>query len=99
VPVSKKRKKRTYSGPPPPKNKTPAPKKLTAQKVLIYIISALMILSLAIGFLASGSGRQATPTPVPQENILVVTPAPEDQSGDEEVVPTAEVTAEPASEN
>jgi hypothetical protein len=84
VPVSKKRKKKKYSGPPPPKGKAAAskPGKITKQKIIIYIISGLMILSLAIGFLASGSGTtQVPPTPGPQD--LIATPAPEDgQSGE-----------------
>lgn len=85
MPVSKKRKKKTYSGPPLPKGKkatAPKKKKITRQQIIIYVISGLMILSLAIGFLASGSGRsQPPPTVAPQE--VLATPAPEDtQSGE-----------------
>jgi hypothetical protein len=85
VPVSKKRKKKTYSGPPPPKGKkaaAPKKKKLSRQQIIIYVISGLMILSLAIGFLASGSRRtQVPPTAAPQE--LLATPALDDgQSGE-----------------
>jgi hypothetical protein len=84
VPVSKKRKKKTYSGPPPPKGKKAAPKKkkLSRQQIIIYIISGLMILSLAIGFVA-GRGRrtQVPPTSAPQD--LIATPAPDSgQSGE-----------------
>ena len=84
MPVSKKRKKKTYSGPPPPKGKAAAPKKkrITKQQIIIYIISGLMILSLAIGFLASGSQRTPVPpTPLPQD--LLATPAPDDGQSSE----------------
>ena len=83
MPVSKKRKKKQRSSPPPPKSSraaAPKKRKITKQQIIIYVISGLMILSLAIGFLASGSGgTQVPPTPVPQEgNILLATPAPDD---------------------
>ena len=79
VPVSKKRKKKTYNGPPPPKGKSAAPKKrkITKQQIIIYVISGLMILSLAIGFLASGT-RPTPPPPTPLPQDLLATPAPDD---------------------
>jgi hypothetical protein len=94
VPVSKKRKKKKSYSPPPPKSKVAAPKKkkITTQQIIIYIISALMILSLALGFLLSGSSTQAVPTPAPQDNILLETPAPAEDG--EQV----EEPAEPASD-
>ena len=67
MPVSKKRvkKEQRKSAPPAPKSLTPPKKKLTTQQILIYVISALVILSMAIGFLASGSGTPVYPTPTP----------------------------------
>ena len=104
MPVSKKRKKKQRSTPPPPKSSKPiAPKKkkISRQQIIIYVISGLMILSLAIGFLASGSRRSSVPpTPVPQEsNTLVATPAPDDSQssqteGDAAITPDSEPTAE-----
>ena len=87
MPVSKKRKKKQRISPPPPKSSkvaAPKKKKITRQQIIIYVISGLMILSLAIGFLASGSGSSSVPPTVgPNEsNILVATPVPDDsQSG------------------
>lgn len=93
MPVSKKRKKKQKTAPVRYK-KTVAPKKrITRQQILIYVISGLMILSLAIGFIATGSTNPPPPTPVPQ-NILVETPAPQDQ-GDSSA-PAPEATSEPA---
>lgn len=105
MPVSKhrKKKKQKKSGPPPPKSMaTPKKRKLTRQQILIYVISTLVILSMAIGFLASGSSRrgrvQTTPSP-PGQNFLLGTPAPDDQSGGVEDNPTPETTVEPTTEN
>ena len=90
MPVSKhrKKKKQKKSGPPLPKSLTATPKKkLSTQQILIYIISALVIVSMAIGFLAGGSSRRAgvQPTPSPQgQDLLLETPASDDQSGGEE---------------
>ena len=86
MPVSKhrKKKKQKKSGPPPPKSMaTPKKRKLTRQQILIYVISTLVILSMAIGFLASGIG----------------TSAPDDQSGGIEDNPTLETTVEPTTED
>ena len=105
MPVSKhrKKKKQKKSGPPPPKSlATPKKKKLTTQQILIYVISALVILSMAIGFLASGGSRrtrvQTTPSPQGQ-NFLLGTPVPDDQSGGEEDNTAPETTVEPTTEN
>ena len=105
MPVSKhrKKKKQKKSGPPPPKSlAAPKKKKLTTQQILIYVISALVILSMAIGFLASGSSRrtsiQRTPSP-PSQNLLLGTPAPDNQSGAGENDTTPETTVEPTTEN
>jgi hypothetical protein len=103
VPVSKKRKKKKQrkSGPPPPKSLAAPKKKITRQQILIYIISALVIISMAIGFLASGSRRSVRTaiTPSPQDqNLLLDTPVPDGQSGGEESDVAPEPTAEPTTE-
>jgi hypothetical protein len=102
VPVSKKRKKKQRKGPPPSKSRAvPKKKKITKQQILIYVISGLMIISLAIGFLASGSTRvRPTATPLPQNsNILLDTPAPDDQSREEEGSAAPDDTSESTTEN
>jgi hypothetical protein len=74
VPVSKKRVKKDQrkSAPPAPKSLvTPGKKKLSTQQILIYVISALVILSMAIVGLA-GAGRPTQPTPTPS---ALTTPA------------------------
>ena len=90
VPVSKKRKKKQSSGPPPAKNKVVATpkkkKKLSRQEIIIYVVSGLMILSLAIGLIATGSTRrtqvQPTVTPVTQQNNQTLeTPNPASTPG------------------
>jgi hypothetical protein len=75
----------------------PKKKKLTRQQILIYVISGLMILSLAIGFVV-GSGRRSrsVPTAVPQSTILLETPAPTGQATPATVEPTS---VEPTSAN
>jgi hypothetical protein len=101
VPVSKKRKKRQKTRPPIPKSKVAPKKKITTRQILIYVISGLMILSLAIGFLA-GSGRSSrtVPTSAPQgNNILLATPAPDDQSDEAAEPAESESAPEPTSEN
>jgi hypothetical protein len=85
VPVSKKRVKKDQrkSAPPAPKTLTPAKKKLSTQQILIYVISALVILSMAIVGLA-GTGRSVSPTPTPSalttpatsESAATATPQP-----------------------
>jgi hypothetical protein len=72
VPVSKKRVKKNQKkvAPPAPKAlETPKKKKLTTQQILIYVISILVIVSMAIGYLASGNGRAYQPTPTPQSSV------------------------------
>ena len=57
MPVSKKRKKKNQKpmSPPLPKSVRNQPKKgITWQRVALYVISALMIISLAASFLVSG---------------------------------------------
>lgn|GEM_PF-3070707 len=93
MPVSKKRKskknKRSYQ--PPSKAAAPPPPKITKQKILIYIISALMILSLVGGYLLSGAQSSVTPTPVPRsDNILQETPASDTESNNAESEATSD---------
>lgn len=101
MPVSKKRKKKQSSGPPPAKNKaavaaTPKKKKLSRQQIIIYVISGLMILSLAIGLIATGSTRRAQPTPVPQEsNLILETPSPDSEQSSQPEGDSAQDSATP----
>ncbi|MEM7346962.1 MAG: hypothetical protein AAF485_22210 [Chloroflexota bacterium] len=63
MPVSKKRKKKTrnqYSGPPLPQSALKPKKKITTQTILLYLISAIMIISLAASFLVSGNSHGGT---------------------------------------
>ena len=102
MPVSKKRKKKQRYSPPPPNSKTaPKKKKITRQQIIIYVISGLMILSLAIGYLASGSSRTQTPaTSAPQDtNIFVDTPVPDDQNVEDESGTVPDEPAESTEEN
>jgi len=98
VPVSKhrKKKKQRKTGPPPPKSVINAPKKkLSKQQIAIYIISALVVISMAVGLLLSGNSRRApvpTTAPVDVENLLIETPAPGGEAT------PVEATTEPATE-
>ncbi len=93
MPVSKKRKKKGQraSGPPQPKNQA-KPQKLTMQRILLYIISGVMILSLAASFLVgAGGGHNPTNVQAPvqiegQDNLLddVEAPASEASESDTE---------------
>jgi cytoskeletal protein RodZ len=86
VPVSKKRKKKGQKsyGPPPPKSVINKKKGLTRQQILIYIISGVMILSLAAGFIVRSSGRTApqnntsVPQSVEENSPLIETVTPEE---------------------
>ena len=65
-------------------NAVPKKKKLTKQQIAIYVISALVVISMAVSLLVSGNSRRAAvPTTAP---IDIATPAP------------AEATAEPTAE-
>ena len=96
MPVSKKRKKKKEkpSGPPPPKRVTAQPKnKITRQQIIIYAISALVIISMAIGFLLSGAGGQPPTPTVPVEEqgqFLLGTQTPDAQTGEESDTPIIE---------
>ena len=106
MPVSKKRKPKRKSSPYPirkvaatsPQSQGVAPKKRNWQRIAIYVISVVMILSLALSYLLGNSPPPVpTPTLAPVESI-VVTPAPEEEGSEEsEATPeavTPEVTAE-----
>ena len=76
--------------------------KFTRQQIIIYIVSIAMILSLAIGFLASGTSPQVAPaaTPIPSDaNSSLDTPTPAAQDSGEGNTPTSEATVEPTAEN
>lgn len=100
MPESKHRKKKNQrkTGPPPPKsvvNAGPKKKKLTKQQITIYVISALVVISMAVGLLLSGESRRAsvpTTAPIDVENLLTETPASEGNAA------PAEATTEPATE-
>lgn len=95
MPLSKKRKKKRQKnyGPPPPKDARIQKQGLTKQKIIIYIISGVMILSLAASFIIGASGSQpSTNTQQSQgveqqsvdgDNLLIDTPAPEDAPQDQ----------------
>ncbi|MCG3211133.1 MAG: hypothetical protein FOGNACKC_04770 [Anaerolineae bacterium] len=97
MPESKKRKKkRTKSfGPPSSKQELSTKKKgLSRQQITIYVISALVILSMAIGFIVSGTGRRGTTVPNTNnsaQEFIIATPSP----ANGEAAP-AETPAEPA---
>lgn len=92
MPVSKKRikksQKRKPAAPPPSKAEISSKKKpLNRQQIAIYVISALVVLSMAVGFVVSGWGRSPSTTTqsgADNANIqeLLATPAPSDTSGD-----------------
>ena len=94
MPVSKKRvkksQKRKSYGPPPSKSEIVNKKKpLSRQQIAIYVVSTLIILSMAIGFIISGLGGGATATQNSGDsdvNIeeLLATPAPDDAAQDED---------------
>ncbi|HET8669867.1 MAG TPA: hypothetical protein VFM05_04365 [Candidatus Saccharimonadales bacterium] len=104
MPVSKRRKPKRRSSPvgksSPASSSSLAPKsgllpkkKLSRQQIIIYVISIVMILSLAISYLIGNSGPTVPPTPTPL-NAALDTPAPANQSTEEVVsTPTPEPTA------
>lgn len=108
MPVSKKRKKKRIkpSGPPLPKSELSAKKKkLSRQQILIYVFSALVILSLAVGFVISSVGSQPVQPGAPgsTQNTLTSTPATpaEETTEKSETAPetTSESTTEATSES
>jgi hypothetical protein len=91
VPVSKKRvkksQKRKSPAPPPSKAELSNKKKpLNRQQIAIYVVSALVVLSMTIGFIISGLGTNTTTTPTGGSDVniqeLLATPAPGESSGD-----------------
>jgi hypothetical protein len=101
VPVSKKRKKKRIkpSSPPLPKSELGVKKKkLTRQQILIYIFSALVILSLAAGFVISSVGQQPV-QPALDQNMLILTPTVQSEESQPETEATTETTPESESEN
>jgi hypothetical protein len=102
VPVSKKRKSKKRSAPAgksTPTSSSPAAKsgvlpkkKLSRQQIIIYVISIVMILSLAVSYLVGNSGPAVAPTPAPATPVLN-TPAPASPSTEEaQSTPTSEPT-------
>ena len=104
MPVSKhrKKKKQRKTGPPPPKSMVEAgskKKKLNKQQIAIYIISALVVISMAVGLLLSGNSRRTpvpTAAPINVENLLNETPSPEGDAGSDAA--PVEATPEPTAE-
>lgn len=92
VPVSKKRKSKKRSAPAgksaltssslAPKSGILPKKKLSRQQIIIYVISIVMILSLAVSYLVGNSGPPVAPTPAPATTVLD-TPAPASPSTEE----------------
>jgi hypothetical protein len=60
---------------------------LSTQQIIIYVISALVVLSMAIGYLV-GNSRRASSVPTPTMTTVASTPAP-DASSTDEVLPTS----------
>jgi hypothetical protein len=102
VPVSKKRKpKRRISAPvrTSPANSSPTlaggaspKKKLSRQQIIIYVVSIVMILSLAISYIV-GNGRSSGVVPVSTPTVSTSQTAAPASSGTTEAQPTAEPTA------
>ncbi len=90
MPISKKRKPKRRNTAPirssaisasGAKSGLASKKKLSTQQIIIYVLSALVILSMAIGFLVSNSGPSIVPTPTSAP--IVSTPAPDTSSTEE----------------
>jgi len=74
-------------------------KKLNKQQIAIYIISALVVISMAVGLLLSGNSRRTpvpTAAPINVEDLLTETPSPEGDAGSDAA--PVEATAEPTAE-
>lgn len=65
-------------------------KKLSKQQIVIYVVSILVVLSMAISYLVGNSTRS---TPVPAATSAASTPAPTGQSSDSSA-PTAQPTTQ-----
>lgn len=84
MPVSKKRVKKNQrkpTGPPISKKELASRKKpMSRQRIAIYVVSALIILSMAISFIVSGLGggtpSQTGSTDASSGEIILSTPAP-----------------------
>lgn len=106
MPVSKKRKPKGKSSPYPTRKAAATPqsqgttsKKRNWQRIAIYVISLVMILSLALGYLLGNSPPPVpTPTLAPVESI-VVTPAPEEEGSEESEAAPEAVTPEAPAED
>ncbi len=104
MPLSKKRKpKRRSTSRPQPIPSTVAPaaagklggkKKISRQQIVIYLISIIMILSLAIGYLVNGPTTPPAPTATP----VVSEVEGEQPAGQDQPAPDAAATAEPTAE-
>lgn len=66
----------------------PNTKKLSKQQIIIYVVSILVVLSMAISYLV---GNSAPPAPVSTSTPAASTPAPTSQSGDS-AAPTTQPT-------
>lgn len=88
MPVSKKRKKKNQRKPagPPVSKKELANKKrpMSRQQIGILIISALVVISMAIGFIVSGAGQGGGSNGASDasqgQGIILSTPAPGEES-------------------
>lgn len=104
MPLSKKRKPKRKSSPYPTRkaavttsqSQGGAQKKRNWQRIAIYVISVVMILSLALGYLLGNSPPPVpTPTLAPVESI-VSTPAPDEEGSEESEAAPEAVTPEAA---
>ena len=104
MPVSKKRKKKGQKPQGPPvKSGVVAKPKLSKQRILLYIISAVMIISLAASFLVGAGGghtgvtNQAAPQTSDGNNLLTDPPAA--NAGQEEDTTGVEAETEGATQS
>lgn len=107
MPVSKKRKPKYNKKSAPPYQKTaiatgvtPAAtgksagspkKKLSKQQIIIYVISAVVILSMAISYLVGNSGSSGRGAPAPTSASTVTTP--DQGSSADQAAPSTETPA------
>ncbi|MDX1521811.1 MAG: hypothetical protein R3264_09305 [Anaerolineae bacterium] len=93
MPVSKKRKKKRSkpAGPPPKGGFTPKPK-ITRQRIILYVISAVMVITLVASLILGSGGQQHTGTTQSDQTIetsdgnnLLTDPSPVDASSEEAI--------------
>jgi cytoskeletal protein RodZ len=101
VPVSKRRKKkRTRSVSPPVSKETLVTRKtgkLSRQRLALYIISALVVLAMAVGVIVSAFAPAPVTQGAPTTETPIAEPAADEQATPAEKESTAEATVESSS--